>query len=319
VQEVRVIEATFCPRCGTRLERRMAADRERMVCPACGYIHYVNPIVAAGCLVVEDGRVLLVRRGVEPGLGQWGLPAGYAEAGERPEESAIRETLEETGLQVEIDEFLGVYSFLAESLPGGVLVLYAAHAVGGELRPGADATEARFFGPHEIPEEIAFRLHRRALGQWARAATIRCVEANAEQREQVARLVAEAGLTLQPPLAHYDGRPTALLLVALEGREVVGFLGADIDEAPDLVSLRDIYVAPPYRRWGIGTSLLATAEGLARDRGAQRVRAAVDPENPGLLLLTHAGYRVCGFLDEPERDTLFLCRDIAPAAPPVDA
>lgn len=311
-----MLDATFCPRCGTRLERRMAADRERMVCPACGYIHYVNPIVAAGCLVEEDGRVLLVRRGVEPGIGQWGLPAGYAEAGERPEESAVRETLEETGLRVEVDDFIGVYSFLAEALPGGVLVLYAAHAVGGALQAGADATEARFFGPHDLPDEIAFPLHRRALGQWARAATIACREIDPGEFEQVARLVSRADLALQPPLEHYAAHPTAVLLVALEGTEVVGFLGAEEGQEPDGIELRDIYVLPDYRRWGIGTRLLSTMAARAAERGARRLRAEVDPANPGLLLLTHSGFRVCGFLQEPERGRLFLCREIAPPAPP---
>ena len=90
-----MFEARFCPRCSTSMRPQRLGDRTRPVCPACGWVHYLNPIVAAGTLVDQEGRALLIRRGVEPGLGQWGLPAGYAEVGETPEQTAIRETREE--------------------------------------------------------------------------------------------------------------------------------------------------------------------------------------------------------------------------------
>ena len=57
--------ARYCLRCGTAMKQQPVGDRIRPVCPACGYIHYVNPIVAAGTLVDDEGRLLLVRRGVE--------------------------------------------------------------------------------------------------------------------------------------------------------------------------------------------------------------------------------------------------------------
>lgn len=309
-----MLEARFCPRCGSSLELRLAGDRERPVCPRCGYVHYVNPIVAAGCLVDEGGKVLLIRRGVEPGLGQWGLPAGYAEAGERPDEAAVRETLEETGLIVETDDLLGVYGFADQAPPGGVLVLYAAHVVGGELAPGADAADARFFAPDELPEAIAFRLHRRALGRWARARTIACQDAAPEHLPAVTALAARGGLPMEPPAEAYLSREGWLLLVALEASEVVGYLAGRPGDTPGTFELEHIYVRTEYRRWGIGTRLLDAAGERARARGAQRLLAAVAADNPGLLLLTHAGFSLCGYLQAGGRGLLYLCRELD--APP---
>ena len=102
---------TYCPRCGAALERRFAEGREREVCPACGFVFYRNPIPAVGVVVELDGRVVLVRRRYEPRAGFWALPAGFMELGESAEEAAIRECHEETGLLVQIDHLLGVYSF----------------------------------------------------------------------------------------------------------------------------------------------------------------------------------------------------------------
>jgi len=159
----------FCPRCGGELASQLVDLRERLVCQACGFIFYINPKVAAGALVEDDGRVVLVRRGVEPGLGKWGLPSGFAEVDESIEETAIRECREETGLQIVVDNLLGVYSYANVTQGRGVLVLYAGHVVGGELRPGDDAMEVGRFTPDEVPEDIAFRTHRRALHDWKKA------------------------------------------------------------------------------------------------------------------------------------------------------
>ena len=74
------MDVRFCPKCATELEWQSSGDRARPTCPACGFIFYFNPVVGAGALVETDGRVVLVRRGVEPKSGFWSLPAGYVEA-----------------------------------------------------------------------------------------------------------------------------------------------------------------------------------------------------------------------------------------------
>ncbi|MGI6374736.1 MAG: NUDIX hydrolase [Anaerolineae bacterium] len=156
----------FCSSCGGRLEPAVRDGRTRAVCTQCGIVHYVNPIVAAGALVDADGQVLLVRRAVAPREGYWALPAGYAEVGEHPEETALRETFEESGVRAELDGLLAVMTFGGNREPFGVLLLYAAHANSTATCAGDDASEARFFAPGQLPENIAFENHRRALQGW---------------------------------------------------------------------------------------------------------------------------------------------------------
>lgn len=156
----------FCPHCAGRLVSRMIDEKERLVCQECGFIFYINPKVAAGALIENHGRVVLVRRGIEPGLGRWALPSGFVEYGETVEETAIRECREETGLEVELDDLLGVYSVNNDFYGHLVLVLYSAHVVGGEMAAGDDASEVGLFAPAELPTDIAFQAHREALINW---------------------------------------------------------------------------------------------------------------------------------------------------------
>jgi ADP-ribose pyrophosphatase YjhB (NUDIX family) len=94
-----------------------------------------------------DRRLLLVKRGVEPLKGFWALPSGYVETDESVEAAAVREVLEETGLEVAIDGLEGVFS--AAGL-GVVLVVYQARIVGGHLAPGSDADDVRLADPREV-------------------------------------------------------------------------------------------------------------------------------------------------------------------------
>jgi len=156
----------FCPHCAGPLVSRMIDEKERLVCQQCGFIFYINPKVAAGALIEHEGRVVLVRRGIEPHFGSWTLPAGFAEYDETIEETAIRECREETGLEVELDDLLGVYSVNSDFYGHLVLVLYSAHIVGGEMVAGDDASEVSLFAPHKLPKDLAFQAHREALLDW---------------------------------------------------------------------------------------------------------------------------------------------------------
>ncbi|MDE3087798.1 MAG: NUDIX hydrolase [Chloroflexota bacterium] len=164
------MQPEFCPRCGHALEIRPVQDhRPRPVCPACGYIVYLNPMIAAGVIAErDDGKIVLVLRGENPGRGLWGLPAGFMEVDETVEAAARRECLEETGLEVELGDLWGVWSYHHEAKQSsGVLVLYAARILGGEPRAGSDSDQVKFFSLDEIPdEELAFATHRDALAKW---------------------------------------------------------------------------------------------------------------------------------------------------------
>jgi 8-oxo-dGTP diphosphatase len=120
------------------------------VCPACGQVVYSNPAPVAMVLARDADRLLLVKRGVEPLKGFWAPPSGYVETDESVEAAAVREVLEETGLEVAIDGLDGVFS--AAGL-GVVLVVYKATIVGGHLAPGSDAEEVRLAHPRELPTQ----------------------------------------------------------------------------------------------------------------------------------------------------------------------
>lgn len=157
---------TYCPHCRAELEGKLVFGRTRQVCPECGFIHFVDPKVGAGVLAEQDGKVVLVRRAVVPAIGAWCLPSGFVEYDEAPDEAAVRECLEETGLTVQLTDLLDVSQYVNDSRGPGILILYRGRVVGGEPYPGDDASEVGFFGPDELPEDIAFATNRRALARW---------------------------------------------------------------------------------------------------------------------------------------------------------
>src|SRR5205823_5717630 len=90
----------FCFRCGGKLVHRFVKEEgaKRHVCSSCGQITYMNPKIVAGIIpVMPDGRLVLLRRNIEPALGRWTYPAGFQEMGESVRTGAEREALEEIG------------------------------------------------------------------------------------------------------------------------------------------------------------------------------------------------------------------------------
>lgn len=112
------------------------------------------PLIGVGAIIVESGRVVLVKRGHPPLLGEWSIPGGVLEIGELLKDAAVREALEETGLSVEPGEILGVFDRIVREgekiLYHYVLVDFLCRRVAGELRPGSDADEVRWFREDEL-------------------------------------------------------------------------------------------------------------------------------------------------------------------------
>lgn len=153
----------FCPRCGTRLEMRLAFGKSRPACPVCGYLHFSDPKVAAGVLVEQEGKILLVRRVNVPQQGLWTIPAGFIDAYEDPAEAARRECFEETGLEVEITGLDRVIGGREHAHGADIVIIYRAVITGGKLSPGDDADQVAFFDRDQLPP-LAFRATRLALG-----------------------------------------------------------------------------------------------------------------------------------------------------------
>jgi ADP-ribose pyrophosphatase YjhB (NUDIX family) len=156
------IARRFCFSCGARLEKNEFEGRDRDVCPACGTVSYINPIPAAAVIIIREGKILLVRRAVEPKKGLWSLPAGFIEVDETVRECAVRELKEETSLDVELTGILDVYTIFDDPRYVCLLVVYTAEVVGGSLAPGDDADKAEFFAPDGLPP-IAFAKHAEAI------------------------------------------------------------------------------------------------------------------------------------------------------------
>ena len=157
----------YCTNCGDslRLGAVEGEFRDRLACPSCGQIAYVNPrLVVTTIPVTGAGEIVLLRRGIEPGKGWWAQPGGFLEVDETVNQAAIRETWEETGLIVEPGEIVGLYTRLEAAV---VTIAFEARIVGGIAAPTPEALEVAPFAPEAIPwDGIAFKTTTWALRDW---------------------------------------------------------------------------------------------------------------------------------------------------------
>jgi 8-oxo-dGTP diphosphatase len=157
-ETVTVPSYRFCPTCGGALATRSlkSSEPDRLVCGTCGFVFYLDPKVAVGAIIAQgDGRIVLVRRAIEPGYGLWVFPGGYVDRGEELTRAAIREAREECGLDIRVDGLVNIYSYAGRT---PIIIVYAATALAGELCSDDECLEARPFEPSEIPwDALAFR------------------------------------------------------------------------------------------------------------------------------------------------------------------
>jgi ADP-ribose pyrophosphatase YjhB (NUDIX family) len=160
---------TFCSRCGARL-----AEEPPTTCPSCGAEHWRNPKPCGGALLVHEGRLLLVRRAIEPWRGRWDIPGGFCDLREHPRATAERELFEETGLRGRAVRLVGMWidEYDGEDV---CLNIYYECEPAGELTPdasSAEISELGWFGPDELPlDEISFPDHCvEVLEAWRRQA-----------------------------------------------------------------------------------------------------------------------------------------------------
>ena len=153
----------YCPQCGSavRLGIPPGDDRARFICDGCQAIHYVNPKMVVGAIVMEQEKLLMCRRAIEPRLGTWTLPAGYMENGETIEEAARREAREEAGAAL-VD--LRPYALLNLPTIDQVYFMFLARLQAGNFSAGAESLEVRLIDLEDIPwKELSFPVISRVL------------------------------------------------------------------------------------------------------------------------------------------------------------
>lgn len=300
--------STYCSQCGHEMTHEELAGRHRPVCPSCGFVAYQNPVPGVAILCEMDDGLLLIKRGHEPHKGRWTLPSGYIEADESAEQAAVRECLEETGLDIKLSELFGVSSFPKGSLNSGIIIFYRAQPIGGQLQAGDDASDARVFPLEAIPP-IPFSTHRDVVDRWIRRQSRLSVEtrpdptireAHIEDEEHIITLLQSipANATLSSTsleLARQRLREKLGLtvLVAEVGNSVVGYLVLSL--IPALSGLRawidDVVVDPDYQRRGLGAALVEAAIQQASLRGATHLFVYTSRGDSGVREF----YSACGF------------------------
>jgi ADP-ribose pyrophosphatase YjhB (NUDIX family) len=147
----------FCSSCGSpdiRSEVPQGDTFERNVCGQCAMVHYSNPKMIVGCLVVSEDKVLLCRRAIEPRYGLWNLPCGFLENGETVEQGALRETWEEALVKVRTPRLHCIYNIPKVDQVYIILIADLMHQAEGKT---TESLEVEFFAEQDIPwHDIAF-------------------------------------------------------------------------------------------------------------------------------------------------------------------
>jgi 8-oxo-dGTP diphosphatase len=149
----------FCPRCGGRTKKIIVGETKRDTCPSCREIFYDNPLSAVAVVAEKDGRVLFIKRNVQPAKGMWALPGGFIEQGESVEKAAIREFREETGLKAKKAEIIKVVT--THTMYFKTLIIFGLKVTGftGKMHAGDDACDVKWYNIDKIPG-ITFPAHK---------------------------------------------------------------------------------------------------------------------------------------------------------------
>jgi len=155
----------YCPNCRCKLKERQIGGKKKLACPRCQYVFWNNPlVVAVGIVPSTDGKgVLLGKRSIPPGLGDYGLLGGFLEPGEGPEQGVVREAFEESGLKVEVVRLLWI---IALPKINQILIFYICKAVGGTLTVSDETSEVAYFPCDHLPTNIAFLTHQQAIDMY---------------------------------------------------------------------------------------------------------------------------------------------------------
>ncbi len=156
----------FCPICRYYLRKGQVDGRKRLVCQKCGWIYYGNPLPVAACVAKgREGKILITKRNLEPGINKWALPGGFIESGETPEFACLRELEEETGIKGKIKRLISVYAQKTRYYGSLLVIGYEVNVYKTRLSLNRELKAARFFSRESLPY-IPFSSHRKIIGRF---------------------------------------------------------------------------------------------------------------------------------------------------------
>ena len=157
----------FCLCCGNKLQFLNYEGVLRESCVNCGWVYYPQLKVTAGAIIEKNNRLFLVQRALSPWKRFWNLPAGFIEDQESPEEAVIREVMEETGLDTIIGNLLDVLYYTDDPRGNGLVLLYRAKAINGQIKVSKESLDVGFFNQDEIKRLLlAGGSHDKAIECW---------------------------------------------------------------------------------------------------------------------------------------------------------
>lgn len=159
----------FCPVCGGEfiLKKEHLHGPKRLTCQKCGFVFYINSRPAVSAIIEKEEKILLAKRAFDPFKGEWDIPGGFLEAGEEPVEGLKREIREETGREIKVGKFLGIYIDRYHTWVDGEYTfnIYYLGRLKGEAIAQDDVVEFRWFSIAKLPR-VAFENSRRALADY---------------------------------------------------------------------------------------------------------------------------------------------------------
>jgi 8-oxo-dGTP diphosphatase len=159
----------YCVNCGAALVARIVEGREVEGCLNDDFVLWHDPKVTTAVVVEVDGGILLGRRAIEPGRGQWCLPGGFVNDDEDPWDAAARECMEEICAPVEMSRLIGVYHIAKRTAPSMIGIAYAARLADHRRpSPGLEMLEVGVFGLDALPP-MAFPSHQEVLDEYRAA------------------------------------------------------------------------------------------------------------------------------------------------------
>lgn len=149
----------FCPKCGNTFvfKKPEGNDKKELICESCGFIFWQNSKPTASALIVDQDKLLLVKRAI-PHKGMWDIPGGFLELGEHPEDGVKREMKEELGINIIINKFIGIVMdrYGDNDNIWTLNIFYEARIANGVPTPASDVCEYKWFSVEDLPDKMAF-------------------------------------------------------------------------------------------------------------------------------------------------------------------